>query len=860
MSAALPLLQGLARSADALARGGYLLVQDGDAFAEPPDTVPLPTGASARVVRIGSELALRHALWKHDGLPLVALVPGSLQLPADLLQAAERHRVHTLTGDEVLSAVLRTRVVGVDDAELRELALEHAAAIQAHLERRTTPTAVDRALLERMLVEVVDELEDLRLAQDGPGVLLAAWVRRPPAWRGAVARLAAASLRETHGEPGRALGWVLGDPHTRAHAMVVYGAVLSADGEVPAAAWGPLAPLADPASSPLRAHGLARDQVVSLAREAAEALGHAARPLLDEADGLARSLVQTSMVRGSTLLPAAFEDGAQAVASALAAGELVAPEQLAWLRGHVLAHTEAARLGLLEHLARLVRYLTHPRESAPRATALAAAYLADHAHADACARLVERSLASVAAHHAEAGAVLDRVYAARDAANEAFATALAQNYEGTLFSREDGCIGLHKVTGDVVRPRLSQPRCERTFLVVLDGCSVPVFLDLLEQLADPEKPHRIGLELGPAKSLRLRPGLAPLPTITSHARGALFVGNIPEDAFVAETQWKQLDERKTDPARFRQNPELGGASRQLFLKGDLSDGGRGLTQALVGDTAVVAAVFNAVDDRIGSHDTGAAWRMQVEDITGLLPALHAALDHGRTVLLTADHGHTPFRSKALRVGPGSTPRYLSLGRDAVPPPGFLEVDTEALTGRPGRTAFAWRSGVYRGSIQVGFHGGCALEEVVVPVAWLARNGPAADRPAWWEADAAAVPPRRAAPPPPRRPRPSAAPPPASAPPASPPPASEPPAPPPAVVPASASGWLDRIPSGPHRTAMAYLAEHGACTERELTQLLGGARKVRSFSRKVEALSALAPFRVCVQALPDGNKRFYTEQD
>jgi hypothetical protein len=32
---------------------------------------------------------------------------------------------------------------------------------------------------------------------------------------------------------------------------------------------------------------------------------------------------------------------------------------------------------------------------------------------------------------------------------------------------------------------------------------------------------------------------------------------------------------------------------------------------------------------------------------------------------------------------------------------------------------------------VGFHGGCGLEEMVVPLAWLVRDGLFADEPVWW---------------------------------------------------------------------------------------------------------------------------------
>jgi hypothetical protein len=32
---------------------------------------------------------------------------------------------------------------------------------------------------------------------------------------------------------------------------------------------------------------------------------------------------------------------------------------------------------------------------------------------------------------------------------------------------------------------------------------------------------------------------------------------------------------------------------------------------------------------------------------------------------------------------------------------------------------------------VGFHGGCSLEEMVVPLAWIERDGLQADEPSWW---------------------------------------------------------------------------------------------------------------------------------
>jgi hypothetical protein len=226
--------------------------------------------------------------------------------------------------------------------------------------------------------------------------------------------------------------------------------------------------------------------------------------------------------------------------------------------------------------------------------------------------------------------------------------------------------------------------------------------------------------------------LAPLPTITSHARGAIFLGELPNDPLVAESMFRDQEEAKTDKARLNQNVALGARSRRLFLKADLADGGQALTAALTDESlAVVGAVFNAVDDQIGSANTGATVKLAPEDITAFKPALSTALQAGRRVLITADHGHSAYVDKSLRVGNGKTPRYIALGKHDAVPDGFIEIDLAGLGGPPERRAFAWRSGVYFGGQQVGFHGGCGLEEVVVPLAWIERNGLQADEPQWW---------------------------------------------------------------------------------------------------------------------------------
>jgi hypothetical protein len=258
-----------------------------------------------------------------------------------------------------------------------------------------------------------------------------------------------------------------------------------------------------------------------------------------------------------------------------------------------------------------------------------------------------------------------------------------------------------------------------------------VFLELLYALSQ-DSSFPLGIKPDTSGFVAGMPALSPLPTVTSHARGAIFLGELPNDPLVAETVFRDQDEAKTDKARFNQNAALGSRTRKLFLKGDLTDGGQALLSTLGDDSvSVVGVVFNAVDDQIGSSNTGATVKISPEDITAFKPALRVALKAGRRVLVTADHGHSPYIDKSLRAGNGKTPRFTALGKHDPVPEGFIEIDVAGLGGPPERRAFAWRSGAYLGGPQVGFHGGVGLEEVVVPLAWIERDGLYADEPAWW---------------------------------------------------------------------------------------------------------------------------------
>lgn len=729
MSAAQLLLRSLIEKAGGAEETGYLLVIDGEGLESLPEQMQTPKGAY-RVHRVATELGLRHLLWKARGAPLIAVMPEDvarrIQKAPDLLRRAHKERIFALSVNEVLEAFLGVRVVGADAPHMQQLALEHVNQLGLVMSRRTLPTVVDRRLLTEMLVDVsVGE----QVRTQSPAHLLAAWVQEPPHWPDNVRLLIRDALIPMHGDDGRLLSWALEEPERRLRELVVHGAVLTVDvQDPPKSAWGPLWQAATEAPIDLDRRILRR-VVTRLAEGALNILGETAAPQLQQADRVARECLSPSQVETSHVLPLAFANRCHALAKQAADGKPISGPDIAWLAAHRAARMHRTSLAVLEAMGRLSRFLDQP--FTPRTAILEQVldYQRNGAFADLSILQLRRALASSAEHHKEANKVLAAARERRNLENRQFAEVLAAGYESSLHN--PNLTPLHRLWKRTVAPVWETDPGARLYLVVLDGCSYPVFLELLHALAQ-DSTYPIGVRPDPAGRVGGMPALAPLPTITSHARGAIFLGELPKDPLVAETVFGEQDEARTDKARLNQNAALGPRSRKLFLKGDLADGGQALLGALA-DTSldVVAAVFNAVDDQIGSANTGATVRLSPEDIAAFKPSLRGALNARRKILITADHGHSPYIDKNLRMSAGKTPRFLPLDKKSAPPTGFIEIDLASLGGPAERRAFAWQSGVYLGSPQVGFHGGCSLEEMVVPLAWLERDGLHADEPSWW---------------------------------------------------------------------------------------------------------------------------------
>jgi hypothetical protein len=729
VSAAQLLLRRLLDQAGGASETGYLLVIDGEGLENLPDQMPTPKG-SYGVHRVSSELGLRHLLWKAKGAPLIAVMPEELarriQAAPDLLRRARNQRVHALSVNDVLEVVLGVRVVGADAPYMQQLALENVDRLGLAMSHRTLPTVVDRKLLTELLVDV-SVGEKVRTAS--PAQLLAAWVAEPPRWTPNISQLVRDAMPALHGDDGRLLAWALAEPDVRLRQLVVHGAVLTVEAaELPKPAWGPLwrAATEPPIEMDRR---ILRRTVAKLAEDTLGLLGEAGADLLAGADRVGREALTPSQLQTSRVLPLAFSDRCHALAQQAAAGKAISAADITWLASHRAARMNRADLAVLEAMARVSRYLDQPFTPKPDLLDQTRDYQRGGAFADLAVLHLRRALAGSVHFHAEAGKLLTAYRERRDRENRHFAETLAGGYEAAL--HREGLTPLHRLWKRTVAPVWQREPHARLFLVVLDGCSYPVFLELLYALAQ-DSSFPLGIKPDASGHVIGMPALSPLPTITSHARGAIFLGELPNDPLVAETVFRDQDEAKTDKARFNQNAALGARTRKLFLKGDLADGGQALLSAIGDDGIdVVGVVFNAVDDQIGSSNTGATVKIAPEDITAFKPALRVALKAKRRILVTADHGHSPYVDKSLRAGKGATPRYLALGKHDAVPDGFIEIDVAGLGGPPERRAFAWRSGAYLGGPQVGFHGGVGLEEVVVPLAWIERDGLYADEPAWW---------------------------------------------------------------------------------------------------------------------------------
>lgn len=701
--------------------GDLVLVRDHAAFAGASPVLERPEGPW-RVVRVGGELSLRAALL--DGGRLVAAVsPGAPPLALDLTDRAWLGRVLEVQAQDVVSAAAGRPCARLQDEALARAVLDDPAWVGRAAGAWTLggDTVTEDEL--RSVLVAAEVGWDRRLERAAPAELLARWiVEGTPALRHRA--LVDAELRRAHGAEGAWLARALGE----LEGVVLAGAVGRCARVAAIAGVEPDPGLAALVEQAVRRAWRAAPDRVRAALRSAEAVVHAAR-------------VGAADVGALPLVAAALDVALLELASEAAGGRSVGEDRLEPLRRSLHAPARADALELLTALGRLARFGGEPPAEAVDDLLREAA--ASTAWADLEVRRARRLADAVGGALAEpARRVLERAVATRDAINRRFAEALAAG-EGAVQGRGDlrKPLPLHALSKALLRPLLDKG--QRVFLVVLDGCDVSTLLELLQAggpvgLALPAVDGLFGDDLRGLGPLFV--AAAPVPTVTAHARRALFAGETPGNAALDDAEAEAAN-AKADRAAFERNRALEGIPRRLLLKGDLGSDGRAAVEALEdGGLRLVAGVWNGVDDALASHQTAPLGPWSWGAIGGgLVDALAAAARAGFTIVVTADHGHTPYLDPARKVATGA--RGQRFGEE--PLDGAVRFEAGARRDKP--LWALWRTGAWAGTQRRGFHGGASLEEVAVPVALL---GPVAlgqgrpTPPAWWADEGGQADPRR----------------------------------------------------------------------------------------------------------------------
>lgn len=276
-------------------------------------------------------------------------------------------------------------------------------------------------------------------------------------------------------------------------------------------------------------------------------------------------------------------------------------------------------------------------------------------------------------------------------------------------------------------------------LLVLDGMSAASATEILADATG-----RLGwLEaaLPGADDLRRAAALAVLPSITETSRASLLCGQLTRGTQAAEqTGYTDL------------TTQAGKISAKLFHKKGVDTTAAGWSVSHeVGDALddpelrLVTVVLNTIDDALDRSDPGGiTWT--ADTVKHLEPLLARAAAAGRTVVLTADHGHIVERRHGTqRTYPGASaarwrPATGTVEGGEVVEEGEVEVCGPRVLTEGHRAVLAVDDTLRYGPLKAGYHGGASAAEVVVPVAVLVpdeTSNPAElallppQVPAWW---------------------------------------------------------------------------------------------------------------------------------
>ena len=298
----------------------------------------------------------------------------------------------------------------------------------------------------------------------------------------------------------------------------------------------------------------------------------------------------------------------------------------------------------------------------------------------------------------------------------------------------DGGDTSHLVLAETLLERIARPVAERgaPLIIVLDGMSVPVAVQLAEEIAATRAWREVGRDPEGREA-----ALATLPSVTSCSRTSLLCGRLQAGG--------QAEEKAGFTALW------GGRRAKLFHKGDLpGEAGAVLADevsaAIEEPGTVVGVVLNTIDDALRDGREGSAPSWHLEDVTYLGELLAAAARVNRPVILTSDHGHVLDRGEDIHPAKGISARH----RTGTPGEGELLFRGPRVLEPGGEVVMPWDERIRYLPRRAGYHGGASLAEMVIPVlvfvpaggglpkGWHSYDNPSLHEPSWWSAPVAAA--------------------------------------------------------------------------------------------------------------------------
>jgi hypothetical protein len=471
----------------------------------------------------------------------------------------------------------------------------------------------------------------------------------------------------------------------------------------------------------------------------------AGEALLARADHLLGGVRAAGLADGSDLLPSGLTRRYATLATELRAatgGRAEADPDTAIVTRDGLERVERAWASAAAHHLAGDDRRTHAFHAAVRLTRWLAdaapvgagmpGLLRRHAEQDAWADSAVNDVAAGASDPelgAGLAAVLRAARARRAAHDNGFAAALAGYTRDNR--RDQGVLHIEDLLRDVVMPLAKKAP---VLLLVLDGMSAGVGTEVVASILG--RPRDGWAEALLNGQSRRAAALAVLPTLTEVSRTSLLSGELRRGTQVTER------DRYTSLARAH-----GLTGAPLFHKKplDSTEPGYAVADDVAAATTdvtrypLVTCVLNSIDDALDRSDPGGTdWG--ADTVKHLDPLLERARNAGRTVILTADHGHVIERRRGTQRPYPDTSSGRSRG--ATPPPGDGEVliSGERVLLHDGAAVLAVDENLRYGPMKAGYHGGASPAEAVVPVTVLVSGDVPAEsglrlappqEPSWW---------------------------------------------------------------------------------------------------------------------------------